>query len=68
MDETDFLSGALTARAQPPTPSRPAPPSPHASPRRRARREIIKMTFWVSACAGYLAFMRSSMLAYELTW
>jgi hypothetical protein len=66
VDDACFLSGAINARAEP-----PPPPPAHPPPTSRGILSAFSKRASSQLLYSYLAamaFMRSIMLAYELTW
>ena len=66
VDDACFLSGAINARAEP-----PPPPPAHPPPTSRGLLSAFSKRASSQLLYSYLAamaFMRSIMLAYELTW
>jgi len=66
IDDACFLSGAINARAEP-----PPPPPAHPPPTSRGLLSAFSKRASSQLLYSYLAamaFMRSIMLAYELTW
>ena len=67
VDDACFLSGAINARAEPPPPPPPAHPPPTSRGLLSAFSKRASSQLLYSYLAA-MAFMRSIMLAYELTW